>query len=71
MEYFINVTLLITVKNENILICKYFFFLQKEAGKTMIEKFQQHAQEKKIKIQELGNVVQQKGRGGKRKRKGH
>ena len=44
-------------------------FLQKEAGKTMIEKFRQHAQEQKTKIEDLG-IIQQK-RGGKRKRKNY
>ena len=50
---------------------KPFFnlLLQKEAGKTMIEKFRQHAQEQKTKIEDLG-IIQQK-RGGKRKRKNY
>ena len=50
---------------------KSFFnlLLQKEAGKTMIEKFRQHAQEQKTKIEDLG-IIQQK-RGGKRKRKNY
>ena len=39
------------------------------AGKTMIEKFRQHAQEQKTKIEDLG-IIQQK-RGGKRKRKNY
>ena len=47
----------------------YSPFLQKEAGKTMIEKFRQHAQEQKTKIEDLG-IIQQK-RGGKRKRKNY
>merc|ERR1712212_691597 len=41
----------------------------REAGKTMVEKFREHAQAQKTKIQELGTVIQQKG--GKRKRKGY
>ena len=47
----------------------FAIFLQKEAGKTMIEKFRQHAQEQKTKIEDLG-IIQQK-RGGKRKRKNY
>ena len=43
-----------------------FDYFQREAAKTVIEKYQEYAQEQKTKIEELG-VAQQKR--GKRKRK--
>ena len=44
-----------------------FEHFQREAAKTVIEKYQEYAQEQKTKIEELGVAQQQKR--GKRKRK--